>query len=153
MSNKLDRFTPQALRALRAAQVEALRLKHEAIGPEHILLGLLTTHPAAALECFGLNAQAVVFVIEQIAQPGQFPLQKRPPLSQEGKHTIELAVLEAVRLEHHYIGCDHLLIGVARSEQGLMPTILNELSVTARGLIRAAHRRMRRSDPKSKLEQ
>jgi ATP-dependent Clp protease ATP-binding subunit ClpA len=131
-----ERFTDAARRVVVNAQVEARRLKHDYIGTEHILLGLLAeeeTVAAAALRELGISAdavrqQVVAMVGEGPAEPtGHIPFRPR------AKKALELSLREALALKHNYIGPEHILLGILREGQGTAARALHRLGAdTAR---------------------
>ena len=133
MSSKLDRFTNRAKQALALAQEEAHLLGHNYIGTEHLLLGLIreeTGLAAQVLDRLGITAAEVRTAIENTIGKGQYRSQGKVELSPRTKRVIELAVDEARRLGHHYIGTEHLLLGLVREGGGIAAGILEGLGVS-----------------------
>ncbi len=133
MSDKLDKFTKRARRVLTFAQEEATRLNHNYIGTEHLLLGLLREEEGMAakvLHDLGVEQNRVRQVIEDIVGRGQAPAGARLSLTPRTKRVIELAVDEARRLGHQYIGTEHLLLGLVREGDGIAVTVLKSLNVS-----------------------
>ena len=132
MASRFEKFTERARRVLSLAQEEAQRFNHNYIGTEHILLGLVReTDGVAARVLSNLNVElhkvrsAVEFIIGrgERATPGEIGLTPR------AKKVIELAVDEARRLNHHYIGTEHLLIGLMREGEGVAAGVLESLGI------------------------
>jgi ATP-dependent Clp protease ATP-binding subunit ClpC len=129
----MQRFTQRARRVLSLAQEEAERLQHSYIGTEHLLIGLIREEGGVAsrvLKDLGLEVERVENLIEQKSKS-----EKRMPfakidLSEDTKKVLELAVDEARRLSHHYIGTEHLLLALVRHNEGIAVDILNELGVS-----------------------
>lgn len=135
MNDKLDQFTTQAKDVLKAAQREAIRLGHEFIAPEHLLLALIKIDPVAAQERLGLPASVVILGIGRVVTPGKAPVQQKPILNAEVKQAITQAVQEAMQLGHDYFDCDHLLLGIVRNEQSLATKTLSELGISPRMIV------------------
>jgi ATP-dependent Clp protease ATP-binding subunit ClpC len=133
MSDKFDKFTKRARRVLTFAQEEAQRLNHNYIGTEHILLGLIREEEGLAakvLRELGLDQTRVRQVIEEIVGRGQAAPGTRLSLTPRTKRVIELAVDEARRMGHHYIGTEHLLLGLIREGDGIAVNVLKSLGVS-----------------------
>ncbi len=133
MANKFDRFTKRARETLTYAQEEALRLGHTCIGTEHLLLGLLREGEGVAarvLSDLGLSLSRARDAVERYAGRGNRTPGGRVELAPSTKHVIELAVDEARRLGHHYIGTEHLLLGLSRESDGMAVGILESMGVT-----------------------
>jgi ATP-dependent Clp protease ATP-binding subunit ClpC len=127
MSDKLDRFTKRARQALVFAQEEAQQLGHRWIGTEHLLLGLLREEQGIAakvLTQMGLKIEQVRrMVAEALGRAEQLaagPIELAP----RTKRVLELAIDEARRLGHNFIGTEHLLLGLIREGQGIAAGIL-----------------------------
>jgi len=132
MANKLDRFTQRARRVLAYAQEEAERLNHSYIGTEHLLLGLLREESGIAgkvLRDLNVQYERVTELVERITGPGRRTPFSQIDLTPRTKRVIELAVDEARRLGQHYIGTEHLLLGLIRQGDGVAIDILRQLSV------------------------
>ncbi|HJX09128.1 MAG TPA: ATP-dependent Clp protease ATP-binding subunit, partial [Candidatus Binatia bacterium] len=132
MSDKLDKFTKRARRVLTYAQEEATRLNHNYIGTEHLLLGLIREEEGLAakvLRDLGVEQARVRQVVEDIVGRGQASPGTRLNLTPRTKRVIELAVDEARRMGHHYIGTEHLLLGLVREGDGIAVNVLKSLNV------------------------
>ena len=139
MANKLDRFTQRARRVLAFAQEEAERLNHSYIGTEHLLLGLLREETGVAgkvLRDLNVNSERVTELVERITGPGRRTPFSKIDLTPRTKRVIELAVEEARRLGQHYIGTEHLLLGLIRQGDGVAIDILRQLSVSPEAIRR-----------------
>jgi ATP-dependent Clp protease ATP-binding subunit ClpC len=133
MSDKFDKFTKRARRVLTFAQEEAQRLNHNYIGTEHILLGLIREEEGLAakvLRELGLDQNRVRQVIEEIVGRGQAAAGTRLSLTPRTKRVIELAVDEARRMGMHYIGTEHLLLGLIREGDGIAVNVLKSLGIS-----------------------
>src|SRR5882757_3846260 len=110
-SNKMERFTQRARRVLSLAQEEAERLRHNYIGTEHMLLGLLREEGGIAgrvLRDLGLEQHKVEELVEELTHAPALTTATTAELSPGTKRVLELAVDEARRLGYHYIGTEHL---------------------------------------------
>ncbi|CAG0959125.1 partial ATP-dependent Clp protease ATP-binding subunit ClpC, partial [Gammaproteobacteria bacterium] len=139
MANKLDRFTQRARRVLAFAQEEAERLNHSYIGTEHLLLGLLREETGVAgkvLRDLNVSSERVTELVERITGPGRRAPFSKIDLTPRTKRVIELAVEEARRLGQHYIGTEHLLLGLVRQGDGVAIDILRQLSVSPEAIRR-----------------
>src|SRR5512147_69580 len=139
MANKLDRFTQRARRVLAYAQEEAERLNHSYIGTEHLLLGLLREESGIAgkvLRDLNVQPERVTELVERITGPGRRTPFSKIDLTPRTKRVIELAVEEARRLGQHYIGTEHLLLGLIRQGDGVAIDILRQLSVSPEAIRR-----------------
>ncbi len=133
MAENLDRFTKRARRVLTTAGAEAKRLNHEYIGTEHILLGLVAEDGGVAmrvLEELKISAVQVRNSVERRARRGPRPFPGQPALTQRTKEVIEFAVDEARQMRHHYIGTQHLLLGLVRVGRGMAVDVLNDLNAS-----------------------
>ena len=121
-SGKFQRFTERARRVMHFAQEEAQRLQHNYIGTEHILLGLVREGEGVAakvLKSFDVDIEKVRQAVEQIIKRGDHPVSGEVGLTPRAKKVIEMAVDEARHLNHHFIGTEHLLLGLLREGQGI----------------------------------
>lgn len=132
MSDKLDRFTKRARRVLTLAQEEALRLNHNYIGTEHLLLGLVREENSVAVKVLkelGVEPGQVVRAVERTVGRGERTPFGKPTLAPRTKRVIELAVEEARMMGHHYIGTEHLLLGLVREGEGIAVNVLRGLDI------------------------
>jgi ATP-dependent Clp protease ATP-binding subunit ClpC len=128
-----ERFTERARRALRLAQEEAQRLRHNYIGTEHILLGLVREGEGVAaqvLTSLGVDLQRVREAVEYTIGTGDQTSAGEMSLTPRAKKVLEFAVDEARRLHHHYIGTEHLLLGLVREREGIAAGVLERLNVS-----------------------
>ncbi len=127
MTDRFDRFTERARKVLTLAQEEAQRLNHNYIGTEHLLLGLLREgHGLAAqvLTALDMDLNTVRGSVLSIIGRGDRRVYGEVGLTPRAKKVIELAVDEAHRLNHHYIGTEHLLLGLLREGDGIGAGVL-----------------------------
>jgi ATP-dependent Clp protease ATP-binding subunit ClpC len=133
MADKFDRFTKRARRVLSLAQEEAQRLNHNYIGTEHLLLGLIREENSVAVKVLrelGVRPQRVKDMVERTVGQGQRTmLSTKLTLTPRTKRVIELAVDEARRMGHHYIGTEHLLLGLVREGEGVAVNVLRSMGV------------------------
>jgi len=133
MRHQFDHFTERARKVLSLAQEEAQRFNHNYIGTEHLLLGLVREGDGVAakvLNNLGVELNKVRSAVEFIIWRGDRIVLGEIGLTPRAKKVIELAVDEARRLNHHYIGTEHLLLGLVREGDGVAAKVLNQLGVT-----------------------
>ena len=131
-SGSFDRFTERARKVLTLAQEEAQRFNHNYIGTEHLLLGLVREGEGVAakvLSNLGIELTKVRSAVEFIIGRGERQVMGEIGLTPRAKKVIELAVDEARRLGHHYIGTEHLLLGLIREGEGIAAGVLESLGV------------------------
>ena len=133
MSSRFEKFTERARRVLTLAQEEAQRFNHNYIGTEHILLGLVREGDGVAakvLSNLGVELEKVRSAVEFIIGRGERTFRGEIGLTPRAKRVIELAVDEARRLGHNYIGTEHLLLGLLREGEGVAAGVLESLGVS-----------------------
>ena len=133
MPNKMERFTQRARRVLSLAQEEAERLQHHQIGTEHLLLGLMREEGGVAgrvLRDLGLDLRRVEELVTRLSTSENKTASTQLDLSPGTKKVLELAVDEARRMGHHYIGTEHLLLGLVRQQEGIALDVLRRLGVS-----------------------
>ncbi|MDO8688668.1 MAG: ATP-dependent Clp protease ATP-binding subunit [Dehalococcoidia bacterium] len=132
MADRFDKFTERARKVLTLAQEEAQRFNHNYIGTEHLLLGLVREGDGVAakvLANLGVELNKVRSAVEFIIGRGDRTVTGEIGLTPRAKKVIELAVDEARRLGHHYIGTEHLLLGLVREGEGIAAGVLESLGV------------------------
>ena len=132
MADRFDKFTERARRVLTLAQEEAQRFNHNYIGTEHLLLGLVREGDGIAakvLANLGVELSKVRSAVEFIIGRGDRAVLGEIGLTPRAKKVIELSVDEARRLNHHYIGTEHLLLGLVREGEGIAAGVLESLGV------------------------
>ena len=128
-----DRFTARARQVLSLAQDEALRLNHNRMGTEHLLLGLVREGQGVAAQVLtnlSVELEQARGAVEAIIGRGDRPVAGEVGVTPRVKKVIELAVDEARRLSHHYIGTEHLLLGLVREGDGIGVGVLKNMGVT-----------------------
>ena len=128
-----NRFTPRAQKVLQFAQEEAIRWKHEAIGTEHILLGLIREGggiAAKALEAIDITPQMIEEGIEELVGKGTENVGPIVHYTPRAKKVIELSVDESRKLGHAYIGTEHLLLALIREGEGVAARVLANTGVS-----------------------
>src|SRR5881392_886298 len=131
--DRFDKFTERARKVLSLAQEEAQRFQHNYIGTEHLLLGLVREGEGVAakvLSNLGVELNKVRSAVEFIIGRGDRIVLGEIGLTPRAKKVIELAVDEARRLNHHYIGTEHLLLGLVREGEGIAAGVLISMNLT-----------------------
>jgi ATP-dependent Clp protease ATP-binding subunit ClpC len=143
----MERFTQRARRVLSLAHQEAERMRHNYIGTEHLLLGLIREEGGVAgrvLRELGLDADRVQEMVERLTGPGSYKGEKLD-LSPGTQQVLEYAVEEARRMGHHYIGTEHLLLGLVRYGEGIALDVLRKQGVTPEQIRRQTRRVLQES--------
>lgn len=125
-----ERFTDRARRVVVLAQEEARRLKHNYIGTEHLLLGLIHEGDgvaAKAMEMVGIKLDAARAAVIELIGEGEKPVEGHIPFTPRAKRVFELSMREALQLGHNYIGTEHLLLGLLKEGEGVAAQVLHKL--------------------------
>ncbi|MFX4301169.1 ATP-dependent Clp protease ATP-binding subunit [Alicyclobacillus tolerans] len=125
------RFTERAQKVLALAQEEATRLHHPGVGTEHILLGLVREGEgiaAKALAALGVSTEKVQTEVEKMIGQGQGAISGLT-YTPRAKKVIELSIDEARKLNHSFVGTEHLLLGLIREGEGVAARVLNNMGV------------------------
>src|SRR5437660_3804714 len=128
-----DKFTERARKVMQLAQEEAQRLHHNYIGTEHLLLGLLREGDGVAgkvLTRLGVDLEQARQAVEGIVGRGDHLVSGEIGLTPRAKRVVELAVDEARRLHHHYLGTEHLLLGLLREGEGVGAGVLESFGLS-----------------------
>jgi ATP-dependent Clp protease ATP-binding subunit ClpC len=152
MADRFDKFTERARRVLTLAQEEAQRFNHNYIGTEHLLLGLVREGDGVAakvLNNLGVELSKVRSAVEFIIGRGEKQISGEIGLTPRAKKVIELAVEEARRLNHSYIGTEHLLLGLVREGEGIAFGVLESLGVSLDRVRTETARILSQSTPQS----
>ena len=127
-------FTDRVRKVLAMAREEAIRLQHDYVGTEHILLGLIREGEgvaAAVLTNLSVDLEQVQEKIEESVRRGKATIALGElPYTSRAKKVLEFAMAEARDLNHSYVGTEHLLLGLLREEKGIAAEVLNQLGVT-----------------------
>ncbi len=132
-----ERFTDRERLVVVRAQEEARRLDHDYVGTEHVLLAL--THEsigglaARVLESLGIGLQTVRQRVEEVAGRGEQAPPGHIPFTPQAKEVLKLALQEARALGHHYIGTEHILLGLIREGGGVAAQVLTGLGADLNG--------------------
>src|SRR2546430_1998412 len=122
-----ERFTERARQVVVLSQDEARALKHNYVGTEHLLLGLLREQEGIAarvLASFDVTLEEVRSQVSRLIGEGDEAASGQIPFTPRAKKVLELALQEAVALGHNWIGTDHVLLGIAREGEGVAARIL-----------------------------
>ncbi|HWQ69845.1 MAG TPA: ATP-dependent Clp protease ATP-binding subunit [Patescibacteria group bacterium] len=129
-----ERFTERARKVIILAREEAIRLGHNFVGTEHLLLGLIREGDGLAvaiLKKLNVNISAVKGEIEKIVSVGsEFSPAGEIPFTPQAKKVLEYAISEARSLGHNYIGTEHLLLGLIREGEGIASLVLRDFGVS-----------------------
>ncbi|MBX6362950.1 MAG: ATP-dependent Clp protease ATP-binding subunit [Gemmatimonadetes bacterium] len=127
-------FTDRVRKVLAMAREEAIRLQHDYVGTEHILLGLIREGEgmaATVLTNLNVDLEQVHERIEESVRKGKATIALGElPYTSRAKKVLEYAMAEARELNHSYVGTEHLLLGLLREEKGIAAQVLNSLGVT-----------------------
>ncbi len=152
--DKMERFTQRARRVLSLAHEEAERMHHNYIGTEHLLLGLIREEGGVAgrvLRELGLDPARVKEMVERLSGIGRHA-GGRIELSPGTEQVLQLAIEEARRMGHHYIGTEHLLLGMVRQDEGVGLDVLRRLGVTPEQIRRQTRRILQESPTRRAAE-
>jgi ATP-dependent Clp protease ATP-binding subunit ClpC len=123
-------FTDRARRVVVLAQDEARLLNHDYLGTEHLLLGLIREGEGVAvkaLESLGISPEAVRAQVQETIAQGQGAPTSHIPFTPQAKKVLELSFREALQLNHHYLGTEHLLLGLIGEGEGVAAQVLMQL--------------------------
>ncbi len=129
-----ERYTERARQVVVLAQDEARALKHNYIGTEHILLGLLREEEglvARVLESLDITVEEVRAQVARIVGRGDEVTTGQIPFTPRAKKVLELALREATSLAHNYVGTEHILLGLVRENEGVAARILLDFDADA----------------------
>jgi hypothetical protein len=128
-----DRFTDRAKKVMYLSRQQALRLHHDHIGTEHILLGLIQEGSGVAanvLKSLGVDFERLRLEVGAYVKAGrQVVTMSQLPFTPRAKVVLELAMEEASRLSHNYIGSEHLLLGLIKEQKGIAARALTSHGV------------------------
>ena len=127
-------FTDDVRAALGHAREESARLRHEYVGSEHILLGLLRENNTAVnvIESLGVDPEALADAVDGVVKKGASGHATGPdlPYTSRAKKVLELAMTEARDLNHSYVGTEHLLLGLVHEQKGIAAQLLVDAGIT-----------------------
>ncbi|HEY0024735.1 MAG TPA: ATP-dependent Clp protease ATP-binding subunit [Longimicrobium sp.] len=127
-------FTDRVRKVLAMAREEAIRLQHDYVGTEHILLGLIREGEgvaAAVLNNLNVDLEQVQEKVEESVRRGKATIALGElPYTSRAKKVLEFAMAEARELNHSYVGTEHLLLGLLREEKGIAAEVLTQLGVS-----------------------
>lgn len=127
-------FTDRVRKVLAMAREEAIRLQHDYVGTEHILLGLIREGEgvaAAVLQNLSVDLEQIHERVEESVRKGKATIALGElPYTSRAKKVLEFAMAEARDFNHSYVGTEHLLLGLLREEKGIAAQVLNSLGVT-----------------------
>jgi ATP-dependent Clp protease ATP-binding subunit ClpA len=129
-----ERFTERARQVVVLAQDEARALKHDYIGTEHLLLGILREEHGAGgrvLEALGVRAVEARSQVVRIVGEGDEVRTGQIPFTAHAKRVLELALREALSLGHNSIGTEHVLLGIVRGSEGVATQLLQGFGLDA----------------------
>ena len=147
MADKMERFTQRARRVLSLAHEEAERMHHNYIGTEHLLLGLMREEGGVAgrvLRELGLDTARVKEMVERLTGIGRQG-GTHVELSPGTEQVLQYAIEEARRMGHHYIGTEHVLLGLVRQGEGVGLEVLRRLGITPEQVRRQTRRVLQES--------
>ena len=129
-----ERFTERARRVVVLAQEEARALRHNYIGTEHLLLGILREDEglgARVLESLDVTVEEVRGQVARIVGRGDEVTTGQIPFTPRAKKVLELSLREALALGHNYIGTEHILLGLVRASEGVGAKVLTDFGADA----------------------
>ena len=130
-------FTDRVRKVLAMAREEAIRLQHDYVGTEHILLGLIREGEgvaAAVLTNLNVDLDQIHDRVEESVKKAKATIALGElPYTSRAKKVLEFAMAEARELNHSYVGTEHLLLGLLREEKGIAAQVLNSLGITMEG--------------------
>jgi ATP-dependent Clp protease ATP-binding subunit ClpC len=147
----MERFTQRARRVLSIAHQEAERARQNSIGTEHLILGLMDEEGGVAgrvLRDLGMTPERVREMVQRVSGAATNFDPNHIELAAETQQVLEYAIEEARRLGHHYIGTEHILLGLIRGESTGME-VLRRLGVTGDQIRRQTRRVLNESGPSS----
>ena len=135
----MQRFTDDAQRVLSFAQEAALELGHDYVGTEHVLIGLtkvINGVAAKALEELGIVTEDIFEAVEEQVGRGN----KKATsiyMTPRVKHVLELAIQIANRMNHNYVGTEHILLGLLSDGSGVAVGILRAMNIRSNDIVEA----------------
>ncbi len=148
--DRFDKFTERARKVLALSQEEAQRLQHNYIGTEHLLLGLVREGEGVAAKVLlnlGVQLDAIRQSVEFTIGRGDQSVPGSIGLTPRAKKVIELAVYEARNMNHHYIGTEHILLGLVREGEGIAAMALESMGVQLKRVREETLRVLKQANP------
>ena len=145
-----ERFTERARQVVVHSQEEARTLKHDHIGTEHLLLGLLREQDglaAGVLETLGITLEQARGEVVRVVGVGEEESPRQMPFTPDAKRVLELALRESLPLGHDYIGTEHVLLALVSLDEGPSVQILDDLGVKAEAVRTETLRRLGPPEP------
>jgi ATP-dependent Clp protease ATP-binding subunit ClpC len=139
-----ENFTDQALRVMEMANEEANRWRHEYVGTEHMLLGLVQEEDSLAvliLTDLGLEPGEIRDAAEGVIRRGLFPDARGKPLTPRAKKVIDYALEESARLRNQHVGTEHLLLALLRDPETVACQVLQDFELSHEEVARELDRR------------
>ena len=136
----MQRFTDDAQRVLSFAQEAALELGHDYVGTEHVLIGLTKVKngvAAKALEELGIVTEDIFEAVEEQVGRGNKKATSTIYMTPRVKHVLELAVQVANRMNHNYVGTEHILLGLLSDGGGVAVGILRAMNIRTDDIVEA----------------
>lgn len=135
LPSMFNQFTDRARKIIALAQKAAERFRHDYIGPEHLLLGLVdenTGMAVTALSCLGVTCEMVQREIDSLVVIGTQKRNAGPlPFTPQAKHILERASEEAQNLGHPYVGTEHIMLGIISDQKSIATSVLSNLGISA----------------------
>jgi ATP-dependent Clp protease ATP-binding subunit ClpA len=150
MNNRMERFNQRARRALSLAKEEADRLKHSVVGTEHLLIGLMRVEGGVAervMKAVGLELPKVKALVEHLTSDYTRTPGAQTDLTDELKAVLEMAVEQARKLSHPYIGTEHLLLALAQHPDGQAREVFKRLNIAPDEITRQTHNLLQELPP------
>ncbi|WP_049806935.1 Clp protease N-terminal domain-containing protein [Pseudofrankia inefficax] len=145
-----ERFTDEARRSIICAQEESKALGHDRIGTEHLLLGLFHDDvggAAVTLQSFGVTLDAARDAVVALVGRGDGPSHGHIPFTPRAKRVLERSLRAALKLDHSYIGSEHLLLGLLDEGEGAAADLFAGLAIDPREARRRARSALAAAPP------
>ncbi len=143
MADNMARFTQRARRVLSIAQEQAERMRQNVIGTEHLLLGLMLEDGGVAsrvLHDVGIEIDRLQETVQKLGGTGKAAAKGKLELAPSTKEILKCAIEEARRMDHHYIGTEHLILGLVRLDDSVAMEVLKQLGSSAEQIRRSTRR-------------
>lgn len=127
-------YTPRAQQVITLAKSAAKRLKDGYVGSEHLLIGIIETGDGKAfqlLESMGVTSEKINEVIEMLTDSDKpkVSTSENLPYTPRTKKILDIATKEAQKLNHPYVGTEHILLGLLSDREGVALKIFKELDI------------------------